>query len=745
MNKIYKNRLKIWAQVSAMILALIAISCADDVYVEQLPEVNETSVRINIYTPGTTIPYATRSQDAESAIESVRILVLEQENDRYKYAYMADGEQIISSSTYTTFTARLNTTQNPLKLILVANYKDAFSGNAITRGMYEEDIRSALTDSYPPVTKGKIPMYGEASLTKFVASETNNISVTMLRAVARIDVVNEIDGLFSAPFSLEEVYFFRANNRIQLIPDASVLSGSSSTPLAIAASVPANSQILTESLLFQKENADEQEIRMNYIPESLPLTEGGDSISSPTCLVVGGYYNGENTLSYYRVDFDSKHEGHPFGQILRNHKYVFNISQVNSSGYTDPEDAANGKPGTMVANVQIWEENTSNMYFSAYHYIGVSKKEAILEYYTGATDVIYVESDIAFNIQLANELGEGYGDAISIDDGMLSHQYFNIEVVKDNSDPNDIYRILITTNTNNMSLNDVYGTHIVVNSDFCSFPLLLLQNSFYGNQRIIKVLSTGSYGQLGGSVPASGTHTQGTALRKVLDNPVNFSPTGKIPVAGFDFYTIDNTGSGMGATSIEDVNVVKNFIDDMDILHLSFGTTPSNAIAQVVIDWLDASPNHILILGLDLDSANKRLRELLTTQGEPEWTFGTSGDFTTGTLTPANSPFMNGPFGEVAPDSVMGITDKIAGRTSEWNSNIIPLLFSLRYPGTMTMGINIERGIVYFGDCQFTAYDKDFKSMSEAAYTNGTVSSDFDRLMANIWTWVVGKVLEKER
>lgn len=738
MNRI----LNIWAQVFTWMLFLVTISCADE-YIEQAPRVNNALVRIEMRTPNTTLPHATRSQASENKIESVRLLVLKQEGGRYRYDYMADGEQIVLSESGATLTARLNETENPLKLILIANYNDAFGGNVINTGMYEEDIREALTDSYPSAMDGKIPMYGEVSLSSL--SMTGTIPVTMLRAIARVDVVNKLNGA-SDPFSLAEVYFFRANDRIQLVPDASNLSVSQDGPLASGASVPADALSLDEALRFEVDFPEATSISMNYIPESLPLGSGDDPVATPTCLVVGGYYNSEAELSYYRVDFDSGIEGHPFGQILRNHKYVFYISQVNSSGHATPEEAANDKAGTIVANIQIWEENTSNMYFGSSHYIGVSHKETLLEWYRGATDIIYVESNIAFNIQLADEYGEGYGESISVGSGTISSQYFDVKVVKDSSDPDDIYRILVTANENNNS-QDILGTSLVVNCDFFSFNLLLLQEHFeerHEEPRRIKVLSTGTYGDLGGAVPASGTGTHGAAFRKVLDNSDNFSPTGTIAVEGFDFYTISYTSSsGMGATSAEDVNLVKNLIYDMDILHLSYPTDPSDQILQVVMDWVDASPNHILILAYDASSSNRDFRDVLDLTEGTSWSFGTTGEFTTGELTAENNPFMNGPFGEVAQNTEMGRADGVAGRTPTWGSHITPLLYSKDFSGAMTMGINQERGIIYFGDCQFTAYRSTYNAMSEAAYNDGTVSSDFDRLMANIWTWAVGRVLEK--
>lgn len=63
------------------------------------------------------------------------------------------------------------------------------------------------------------------------------------------------------------------------------------------------------------------------------------------------------------MDFDPGLEGHPFGQILRNHRYVFRIRKVTGPGWSDPGLAAVNKATSIVAEIEPWEDFTTEMHF----------------------------------------------------------------------------------------------------------------------------------------------------------------------------------------------------------------------------------------------------------------------------------------------------------------------------------------------------------------------------------------------
>lgn len=167
-------------------------------------------------------------------------------------------------------------------------------------------------------------MYGEYKFPAGLSStEMQEITgIKMLRSIARVDVV----ATEAANFKLAGVKAYRANNSLQVIPNETG-SMKVTTP-----SVPDGSMANVSSRMFSVSEEDRNEFSAQlYLPEVSSPAEG-DRVSSATCIVVGGYYNGSEKMSYYRMDFDPDNKENAFGQILRNHKYIFNVKKVSAPG-----------------------------------------------------------------------------------------------------------------------------------------------------------------------------------------------------------------------------------------------------------------------------------------------------------------------------------------------------------------------------------------------------------------------------
>lgn len=94
-----------------------------------------TLVRLTVSLPQPALPTRSAgagdlSGDAENRIEDVMILVLEQENGKYVYRYMTEGERLESTGSGAQFQAKLLSTTKPVKLMLAGNYGDAFAAYA---------------------------------------------------------------------------------------------------------------------------------------------------------------------------------------------------------------------------------------------------------------------------------------------------------------------------------------------------------------------------------------------------------------------------------------------------------------------------------------------------------------------------------------------------------------------------------------------------------------------------------------
>lgn len=104
-------------------------------------------------------------------------------------------------------------------------------------------------------------------------------------------------------------------------------------------------------------------------------------------------YNGSNVLSYYRLDFNPPIDGHPFGQILRNHRYEFNIQLVGRVGYSTAQEAADNPAFGMNAGLILWQDYIKYMYFDDDNYLGISQNIVQLSGAINSSESILVETD----------------------------------------------------------------------------------------------------------------------------------------------------------------------------------------------------------------------------------------------------------------------------------------------------------------------------------------------------------------
>lgn len=184
-----------------------------------------TLVRLTVSLPQPALPTkgaraGSLSGDAENRIEDVMILVLEQENGKYVYRYMTEGERLESTGSGTQFQAKLLSTSKPVKLMLAGNYGDAFAAYAPSPSHSEAEVKAGIGCSFTGAAQS-LPMYGEIAVPSGLeADRENRFSVKMLRAVARIDVEKDLTA-DSRPLRIESVRLYRPNDKIQLAPDES--------------------------------------------------------------------------------------------------------------------------------------------------------------------------------------------------------------------------------------------------------------------------------------------------------------------------------------------------------------------------------------------------------------------------------------------------------------------------------------------------------------------------------------------
>ena len=245
----------------------------------------------------------------------------------------------------------------------VANFDDVIAGftAATTKQAALNQIRFANNGVW--ATSGAtLPMWGEMEETVVIGPNTVYTAVDMLRSLVRIDVGINMDAVGTPQglgdlFKLTKVRAYNSNNLALTAPYAANYNfGSVVLPSIPAAPAPGKnspieymSAIPTGTLGF---------VREIYTAEIDNKTQSNKD--NRFVLIVGGYYTapGSGTMNttvetWYRVDFRN-----PLGDVLdvlRNHRYIVNIKEVNGSGQATPEEAFN-QAAYLSADVIPWNE-----------------------------------------------------------------------------------------------------------------------------------------------------------------------------------------------------------------------------------------------------------------------------------------------------------------------------------------------------------------------------------------------------
>ncbi|MCC8144475.1 MAG: FimB/Mfa2 family fimbrial subunit [Tannerellaceae bacterium] len=706
----------------------------------------DAAITLRMYTPSASLPQATRSSDIdENKINEVKILVLEQSGSEFVYDYMEDGTQIQqdqANSQYTTFTADLWSSDDLIKLILIANYNDAFT-SGLTKGMSEANLKSLLVDTFDPDMGGNLPLYGEKELPNLDSDTPQSINVTMLRAVARVDVNNHTTNVENIPktqpFELRSVHVYRANNKLQLIPDEEAFVSNTSMTVK-SPTVPADAAF--RNVFSREEPVAVDAFTKIYVPEADSVT-GSAQVDGAICIVVGGIYADDDKETYYRIDFNSGIAGHPFGQVLRNYKYIFNIVQVNDRGEETPGEASEKEEVSITATVQIWDEVTSEMYFGCNcdnNYLGISSRKVVMPYYKDAADTIYLKSTLPFTIQALDTDNTPTGNPINSPGQTLSNGFYTVQLVQDSENE---YQLLLTTTGENKT-DDNFSGKFLVSTELWQMDVTVEQETYkmLYRDKIVNVLTiTSLRGDLGTSDGIFEDGISGVAMRKVLENANNFSHSGTVPIKGIivHSFTNDMISSSDAAT----MAILAKMLEHVDVVHLPADCSPSLAASNLIYNWVMAKYYRVLFLGVDNEQTNSYLQERFTDDGD--WVVIASTDFEMGVPyqdDEGTEPFFYGPFGTVNQGAIeVSINDGFG--YNDGFRNLIPLLRILNRStdnfGKVTHGVNPDAGVFYFGESEVTSSRG--KSMSTNAENNGTVYSEFDKMMANLWAWVVDRVV----
>ncbi len=717
-------------------------------------------------------------------MEDLAIFVFKQGNGGYVFDYAVKTSETQSlGDNMAMFTAEMKSSDNPVKLMFIVDFDlnlvvPDLEIVPLEAGLTEEEVRELFVlerlrdDDYTT-------LYGEVVLPRLEKVMGNTIEITVTRSVARVDVDKNLE-VGSRPFEVTSVRLYRPLDRYQIFPDADAINPSIPTRVR-SVSIPQEAEIV-DAVEWEFHFLGDDGTTLSYhtpmlVPES-PEAVTDDEKLNATCVIVGGYYNGDTSKErFYRVDFNSGEPGHPFGQILRNTRYVFNITKVLAPGKDTVEEAATTTANSMVVKVTTWNDNVSQVNFvGTGDYIMVNTNDVVMPYNDGGQRTFTVRSTLPFEWQLGQD-----GTVYSSEDGVsVGDSHYSIWVTTSPQGEYTDYTFNIENEAENTDPNDARESAVFIMLQGATLSVSITQEATAG-PRVINVLSlTNNYGSMGvwypddpGLVPA-----QGSYLRDMLVNPANFGPEGTVKIEGFTFDEFQV--ADVSATSLASADLLRRQLVAADILILPYYSNPSGAILATIEEWRQ-DPSHVVFVSADAPTTNTAfiggLDDGLTWYDEGELsdegllTDLLSGliDFLSGLLgtllgggspdvevnglmaadqTTENAIFVNGPFGQANPATLMSSTvyDTYSQfAMPEEGSSVIPLavfqttitlhgLLGATYPqdpaktDMMMMGVDPSERIVYMGESQFTG-------------VNCTTQEVIRTLLLNTWGWAVNTVL----
>lgn len=264
---------------------------------------------------------------------------------------------------------------------------------------------------------GELPMYAESQAVKISHSSgavppLQQEPIPFLRAVARVDVMlgaksgekfNETTtGLKTKSgqeLKITSIKAFNVADKGYAMPLQANVENATTAPKVKATSLPVGlTKKSTPTSYLANSTGVDALMRTIYIPElnntphtpttqddgqNKPEKDQTNYLARPYLILgIKGAVEGDaSKVTYFRVDY-LKRTGeeaiatYEYLDILRNYRYMVNITSIEGPGFDDEEDAKKGPAANIMYNVLVWEESQmSNVRYDGQYMLGVSHEE----------------------------------------------------------------------------------------------------------------------------------------------------------------------------------------------------------------------------------------------------------------------------------------------------------------------------------------------------------------------------------
>ncbi|MDR1273096.1 MAG: DUF4906 domain-containing protein [Odoribacteraceae bacterium] len=388
------------------VLALFAGACVVNVEDEGEPAPvagdDGRTVTLSITVPG---PAASRAMPTtvEDSVETIDVLLFDAATDKFRYRAIGTKPDATRS-----FSVRLPT--GNWTVVLLANARAELANAGIAPATLHdpgtksrEEVLESIVMTLAPLagwSDAKVfPMWGYykksagGATTLNVDEYTSTIddAINLTRAVARVDI--SMSAAAELVFSLESARLYNRSNKGSIAPLAGPIAandgyivaqwsgGKAAGPHVPAASTEEGPVVYNINNSINPAGVDVY----SYAREiyTFEAAKGLANTTANTCLVIGGYYNGSASPTYYRVEFIDKDDN--YLALLRNYSYNVKIQAVNGHGWPSADEAYRNNPANIIVNIVPWDEGGMNdVKFNDQHYLAVDKSELV--FYSAASD-----------------------------------------------------------------------------------------------------------------------------------------------------------------------------------------------------------------------------------------------------------------------------------------------------------------------------------------------------------------------
>lgn len=354
--------------------------------------------------------------------ERIRVLVFDK-NDQFSYeakvtSFIPSTNPDDKKSKGTmTLLAKNTPSGNTSTFVMLANVaRSAETGADVLTGKTREEVMRLFTFPIPDRgvwRDGELPMWGISDPVK-VDHSSGAVpklgTIYLIRAVARVDVGlnlsnNASEGASTfdekargiAGITLTKVFFYNTNTEGRISPFENETYWDKASRKAKQPSIPDPTPSVTEKTDRTSAIADEKMVlREVYVPEAVNMpakaTQGANGETLPEgntenylrrpYIVVGltgADKSHPDKETFFRIDYlkrtgteaDATYE---YLSLLRNHRYMVNITSVGGTGFDTEEDAKKGPAANLMYNVVVWSESTmGNVQYDGQYMLGVSE------------------------------------------------------------------------------------------------------------------------------------------------------------------------------------------------------------------------------------------------------------------------------------------------------------------------------------------------------------------------------------